>query len=214
MRYLTSPITVVLGLMVVTAAGVAPNAELSEAYSAIARLEARIAKLEAASVQGQTVRAPFQVVDHDGSVILRVTGGTSPMLDIGGEKTGGVLMGGTPKNGWLRVRDVSDTTGGASAAIIAQKGTSQLRLVGRSFSATLTAADKEQGAVLSLFAGDTPSARLRTGLEGHGGLILTDKSGYPMVRAGVLKGDAVGVVWTGPRMRPGSMGPSVIQGAK
>ncbi len=215
MRDLTSPIAVVLGLMVVTAAGVAPNAELSEAYSAIARLEARIAKLEGARLQGQTVRAPFLVVDRDGSPILSVMGGDSTRrLWFGDEDRGGSveLTMSSDRGGVVSVRDATNSV---RAAMIASKNFGQFRALAGSHSAYLTAEDKEQGAVLSLFSGDTPSARIRAGLEGHGALFLTDKSGSPLVRAGMLKGADVGVVWTGPRTRAGSMGPpSLIQGAK
>lgn len=211
----TSPVAVGLCVVLLTAAAAAPNAELGAAYSAIARLEARIATLENLSAQGQTVRAPFIVVDRNGSTILRMSGGESPSLEIGSEKTGSVEIGGTQFSGYVRVSDIADSTGGGAVHMVAQKGAAQLRVIARSHSALLTAEGKENGAALSLFAGDTPSARLRAGIEGHGALILTDKSGAPMVRAGMLKGGEVGVVWTGPRTRAGSLGPpSLLQGAK
>jgi hypothetical protein len=215
MRNVTVSVVVGIGVVLLTTAAAAPNADLRDAYSAIARLEARIATLERARAQGQAVRAPFRVVDSDGSTILRVSGGEAPSLEIGSEKTGSVEIGGTRFSGYVRISDLADSTGGGSVHVVAQKGAAQLRVIGRSHSALLTAEAKEQGAALSLFAGDVPSARIRAGVEGHGAVILTDKSGAPMVRAGMLKGGEVGVVWTGPRTRAGSMGPpSLLQGAK
>lgn len=215
MRNITSPMAVVLGLVLGTVAAVRPNADLNAAHATIARLETRVAALErAATSQGQTVRAPFRVLDIDGDQILSVSAaeGTATLM-LGGGQSASVELVAAARAGSVTVSDI-DTAGTSIGRLSATRGAAQLRVIGRSHSATLTATDKEQGAVLSLFAGNTPSARIRAGLEGHGALVLTDKSGYPMVRAGVLKGDVVGVVWTGPRMRPGSMGPSVIQGAK
>jgi hypothetical protein len=214
MRYVLLPVAVVLGLLVVTAAGVAPNADLTEVYSTIARLEARIARLEDARTQGQTVRAPFLVVDPDGSPILSVRGGDNRRLWFGDEDKGGSveLTLGSDRGGAVSVRDATQAV---RAAMIAAKDFGQFRAVAGSHSAYLTAEAKEQGAILSLFAGDVPSARIRAGIEGHGAVILTDKSGAPMVRAGMLRGGDVGVVWTGPRTRAGTAGPpSLLQGAK
>jgi hypothetical protein len=209
-----TPIIVGLGAVLLTSAAAAPNAELREASSAIARLEARIAKLEDASMQGHSVRAPFLVVDRDGSPILSVRGGDDRRLWFGDEDKGGSveLTLGSDKGGAVSVRDA---TNAVRAAMIAAKDFGQFRAVAGSHSAYLTAEGKEQGAVLSLFAGDVPSARIRAGIEGHGAVILTDKSGAPMVRAGMLRGGEVGVVWTGPRTRAGTSGPpSLLQGAK
>jgi hypothetical protein len=214
MRNVTIPIVVSLGAVLLTAAAATPNADIREAYSAIARLEARIAKLEDASMQGQMVRAPFLVVDRDGSTILSVRGGDERRLWFGDEDKGGSveLTLGSDKGGVVSVRDA---TNAVRAAMIAAKDFGQFRALAGSHSAYLTAEAKEQGAILSLFAGDVPSARIRAGIEGHGAVILTDKSGSPMVRAGMLRGGEVGVVWTGPRTRAGTSGPpSLLQGAK
>ena len=214
MRNVTTAIIVGLGAVLLTAAAAAPNADLRVAYSAIARLEARIATLEGASMQGQTIRAPFIVVDRDGSPILSIRGGDDRRVWFGDEDKGGSVEFtlASDRGGVVSVRDA---TNAVRAAMIAGKDFGQFRAVASSHSAYLTAEAKEQGAMLSLFAGDVPSARIRAGLEGHGAVILTDKSGSPMVRAGMLKGGEVGVVWTGPRTRAGTSGPpSLLQGAK
>jgi hypothetical protein len=214
MRNVTTPIVVGLGVVLLSAAAAAPDAGLREAYSAISRLEARLARIEHATTQGQTVRAPFLVVDGDGSPILSVRGGDERRLWFGDEDKGGSveLTLSSEKGGVVSVRDA---TNAVRAAMLAAKDFGQFRAVAGAHSAYLTADAKEQGAVLSLFAGDVPSARVRAGIEGHGAVILTDKSGAPMVRAGVLKGGDVGVVWTGPRTRAGTSGPpSLLQGAK
>jgi hypothetical protein len=108
---------------------------------------------------------------------------------------------------------VRDATNAVRGAFIAGKDFGQLRVVAGVHSAYLTAEGKENGAALSLFAGEVPSARLRSGLDGNGSLVLQDKTGVPVVKAGVLKreGAPVGLVWTGPGVRPG-IGPSYIQG--
>ncbi|MEW5916118.1 MAG: hypothetical protein AB1762_06920, partial [Gemmatimonadota bacterium] len=179
------PLVVGVGAVLLTAA--APNVELREAYSAIARLEARIAKLEAASMQGQTVRAPFLVVDRDGSPILSVMASDSTRrLWFGDEDRGGSveLTLSSDRGGVVVVRDA---TNAVRAAMIASKNFGQFRATSGSHAAYLTAEEKADGAVLSLVAGTVPSARLRSGLEGHGSLILSDKTGTQLVRAGVLK---------------------------
>lgn len=214
MSNITVSVVVGIGVVLLTTAAAAPNADLRDAYFAIARLEARIAKLEEASTQGQTVRAPFLVVDADGSPVLAVRGGDDRRLWFGDEDKGGSveLTLGSDRGGVVSLRDA---TNAVRAAVIAAKEYGQFRAVAGSHSAYLTAEGKDQGAVLSLFAGDVPSARIRAGIEGHGAVILTDKSGAPMVRAGMLRGGEVGVVWTGPRTRAGTSGPpSLLQGAK
>jgi hypothetical protein len=203
--------------------GVGESAEKQKADKELASMERRISALEHANPSGRgntgasaarAVRAPFVVEDDDGSVILRVTGGKSPRLVIGEEKGGQVELGtGSAGGGVVRVRDATNTD---RALIIASDGTGQFRAVARSHSATLTAADDENGSMLSLFSGDTPSARMRSGVQGYGALILTDPSANPLVFAGSMSsgGGYVGTVRAGPRARAGTMGPpSTLQGA-
>ena len=162
------------------------------------------------------VRAPFVIQDSDGSVIFRVTGGKSPRLMIGEDKGGSVEMGtGSAGGGIVRVRDASNSD---RVILIASDGFGQLRALSQGHSAVLTANDEQYGALLSLFNGDTPTARLNSGkLHGIGAIRLMNMTGEEMVTAGAVQSDkgAVGIVRTGPRRRPGSLGPaSLIQGAR
>jgi hypothetical protein len=199
------------------------EAEKAEAEKQAADLERRIAALERApaakggnpsSAAGSTVRAPFVVQDEDGSVIFRVTGGKSARLMIGEEKGGSVEMGtGSAGGGIVRVRDASGTD---RAQIIASEGHGQYRAMARTHSAVLIAEDGENGAMLSLFSGETPTARVQSGRQGFGAFILTDPSGTPLVFGGSMSsgGGHVGTIRTGPKARAGTMGPpSILQGA-
>ncbi len=214
MRNLTIPLVASLGLCL-AATTEAPNAH-RETEAAMVRLEARIATLEHAAMQGQTVRAPFLVVDRDGSPILSVQGGDERRVWFGDEDRGGsVELTLTGEHGG--VVSVRDARNAVRAAMIASTTYGQIRTTTSSHSAYLTSDEKTDGAALSLFTGEVVSARLRSGVEGHGALVLSDKSGTQLVRAGVLKADGppVGVVWTGPRARAGTAGPpSVLQGAR
>jgi hypothetical protein len=190
------------------------------------RLDGLEARLAAATRDGgspnkssspaSVVRAPFVIEDNDGSVIFRVTGGKSPRLMIGEDKGGSVEMGtGSAGGGIVRVRDASNTD---RVILIASDGFGQLRALSQGHSAVLTANDEQFGALLSLFNGDTPTARLNSGkLHGIGAIRLLNMAGEEMVTAGAVQSDkgAVGIVRTGPRRRPGSLGPpSLIQGAR
>jgi hypothetical protein len=187
------------------------------------RLDGIEARLAAATREGgapnkpagpaTSVRAPFVIEDSDGSVIFRVTGGKSPRLMIGEEKGGGVEMGtGSAGGGLVRVRDAGNTD---RILLIASDGFGQLRALSRSHSAVLSASDEIHGALLSLFKGDTPSARIASGLNGYGRLGLTNPSGEELVGAGATSDGQVGLVRTGPRRRAGSLGPpSILQGAR
>jgi hypothetical protein len=162
------------------------------------------------------VRAPFVIQDSDGSVIFRVTGGKSPRLMIGEDTGGSVELGtGSAGGGIVRVRDASNTD---RVILIASDGFGQLRALSQAHSAVLTASDEQYGALLSLFNGDTPTVRLNSGkLHGIGAMRLLNMTGEEMVTAGAVQSDkgAVGIVRTGPRRRPGSLGPaSLIQGAR
>lgn len=199
------------------------EAEKAEGEKQAADLERRIAALERApaskssnpaSTAGSTVRAPFVVQDADGSVIFRVTGGKTPRMMIGVEKGGQVELGtGSAGGGTLRVRDGSNVD---RVILIASEGFGQLRALSQSRSAVLSSNDEVHGASLALFVGDTPTARMRSGLEGYGAFQLTGPDGTEAVFAGSIKGGGgtVGIVRTGPKRRPGTMGPpSVIMGA-
>lgn len=216
MRNITTPLVAGLGVVCLAAASAAPNADLRAALEEISRLETRLAALERSATQGQTVRAPFAVVDYDGSAILSVRGGQDRRLWFGDEDRGGSveLTISSEQGGVVSVRDSRNAV---RAAMLAAKKFGQFRATTGTHSAYLTAEEQGDGAVLTLFAGDVPSARLRAGTEGHGALILSDKSGTQLVRAGAMKGEGppVGVVWTGPRVRAGTAGPpSYIQGAR
>ena len=190
----------------------------------VASLEKRVAALErgkgdakgesSGNDPGSTVRAPFEVRDTDGRVIFRVTGGQSPRLMIGVEKGGQVEMGtGSAGGGTLRVRDA---TGTDRAIIIATAEFGQYRAISRGYSAVMTASDQE-GSMVTMMKGDSPSARMRSGQTGYGGFILTDPQGSELVKAGAImdKGSAIGLVWAGPRGRAGSLGPpSQIMGVR
>ncbi len=204
----------------------AEEAEKEEAAKTLASLERRVAALErATSAKGsggnagagssRTVRAPFVVEDADGSVILQVTGGKTPRLVIGEEKGGQVELGtGSAGGGVVRVRDASNTD---RVLLIGSEGHGQIRAVSSAHSAVLTSDDGEGGATLSLFSGNTPSARIRSGVQGFGAFILTDAGGEPLVFAGSMSsgGSYVGTVRAGPRARAGSLGPpSILQGAR
>ncbi len=206
-----------VGFISLAAASAAPRADLRAAHAEIALLEARIDALERSATLGQqTVKAPFIVVDQDGSPILSVQGGEKRRLWFGDDDKGGsVELTLTPEQGG--VVSVRDPKNEVRAAMIASSWYGQFRATTHTHSAYLSADDQKDGAVLSLFTGDIPTARLRSGMEGHGAMILSEKSGTQLVRAGVLKADgpAVGVVWTGPRVRAGTSGPqSFIQGVK
>ncbi len=168
-----------------------------------------------ATSAARTVRAPFVVEDDDGSVILRVTGGKTPRLMIGEDKGGQVELGtGSAGGGIVRVRDAGNTD---RVLLIGSEGHGQLRVVSAAHSAVLTSDDTEGGATLSLFSGDNPSARVRSGKQGYGAFILTDANGEPIVFAGSMSsgGGYVGTVRVGPRARAGTLGPpSVLQGAR
>lgn len=201
------------------------EAEKAENEKQLSDLERRVGALERApapkggnpasgSAGGSTVRAPFVVQDADGSVILRVTGGKTPRMMIGVEKGGQVELGtGSAGGGTLRVRDGSNAD---RVILIASEGFGQLRALSQSRSAVLSSNDEVHGASLALFVGDTPTARMRSGLEGYGAFQLTGPDGLEAVFAGSIKGGAgtVGIVRTGPKRRAGTMGPpSVIMGA-
>ncbi len=189
-------------------------------------LEQRVIALERASASkgggnttaasaARTVRAPFVVEDDDGSVILRVTGGKTPRLMIGEDKGGQVELGtGSAGGGIVRVRDAGNTD---RVILIGSEGHGQLRVLSRAHSAVLTSDDGESGATLSLFSGDVPSAKMRSGMQGYGAFLLTDASGEPLVFAGSMSsgGGYVGTVRVGPRARAGSLGPpSILQGTR
>lgn len=187
------------------------------------RLDGIEARLAATSREGNApnksagpssvVRAPFVIEDSDGSVIFRVTGGKSPRLMIGEDKGGSVELGtGSAGGGILRVRDAGNTD---RIILIASDGFGQLRALSRSHSAVLSASDETMGALLSLFKGDTPSARIASGLNGYGRIALSNPSGEELVGAGATSDGRVGLVRTGPRRRAGSLGPpSILQGAR
>jgi hypothetical protein len=190
----------------------------------VASLEKRVAALErskgdakgessGSDPKSSVVRAPFEVHDTDGRVIFRVTGGKSPRLMIGEEKGGQVEMGtGTAGGGTLRVRDATNTD---RALIIATAEFGQFRALGKAHSVVMTAGDAE-GAMVSLFKGDTPSARLRSGNDGYGGMLLSDPSGTPMVVAGTIASSKgyVGTVRVGPGQRPNISQISSITGVR
>jgi hypothetical protein len=185
-------------------------------------LEARLAAMEAkiaAASRGDSpskptgaasvVRAPFVVQDQNGAVILRMTGGKSPRLIVGIEDAGHVELGtGNAGGGIVAVRDASKTL---RAQMIASDGFGQFRASSAQHSAVLTASN--EGAMMSLFFGNTPSARMRAGTSGFGAMVLTDPAGTEMVGAGTI--GEVGIVSAGPRQRPsGLVSPSVIKGVK
>ncbi|MCC6317390.1 MAG: hypothetical protein IT361_06810 [Gemmatimonadaceae bacterium] len=199
------------------------EAEKAEQEEKLASLERRVGSLErspsgnrggGSAPAGGRVRAPFVVEDADGSVIMRVTGGKSPRLVVGDDKGGQVELGtGSAGGGVVRVRDATNTD---RAFIIASDNFGQFRATSESHSAILMASSADHGATLALFKGDTPSARLRSGVQGYGALVLADPSGDPTMFAGAQqsKGCQVGIVKVGPRGRPGTLGPaSLLQGA-
>lgn len=206
-------------------ADIKDEAEEAEEEKLKEELERRIAALErnagankgnATSASGKsTVRAPFVVEDDDGSVILRVTGGKSPRLMIGEDKGGQVELGtGSAGGGIVRVRDASNTD---RVILIGSEGWGQVRVMSRSHSAILNSNDEAMGAVLSLFKGETPTARIISGTTGWGGLKLTDPQGEEAVSAGSIPGEngTVGIVRVGPRRRVGALGPqSILQGKR
>lgn len=203
----------------------AEEEEKEEAARLLASLDRRVAALERAGPSkgggnstasaARAVRAPFIVEDADGSVILRVTGGKSPRLMIGEDKGGQVELGtGSAGGGIVRVRDAGNTD---RVILIGSEGHGQLRVLSRAHSAVLTSDDGESGATLSLFSGDVPSAKMRSGMQGYGAFLLTDAKGEPLVFAGSMSsgGGYVGTVRVGPRARAGSLGPpSILQGAR
>jgi hypothetical protein len=194
--------------------------EQSEARALDKRLEAMEARLAENSREAtpnkptstaSTVRAPFVVQDANGAVILRVTGGRSPRLVVGNENAGHVELGtGNAGGGIVAARDNS---GKLRAQMIASDGFGQVRMSSSAHSAILTSGD-EDGAVLSLFYGDSPRARVKAGQSGYGSWYLYDAAGKEMVSAGILVGNKgpYGQVWTGPRTRPSFPQPSVVQG--
>jgi hypothetical protein len=161
------------------------------------------------SSAASVVRAPFVVQDEKGVVILRMTGGKSPRLIVGDNDAGHVELGtGNAGGGIVAVRDASKTL---RAQMLASDGFGQFRASSAQHSAVLTASD--EGAVVSLFFGDTPSARMRAGKSGFGALVLTDPGGIEMVGAGTI--GEVGIVSAGPRQRPSGLATSsVIKGVK
>lgn len=186
-----------------------------------AEVERRLSALERAPSPGkgnsgsgsQVVRAPFIVEDSDGSPILRVTGGKSPRLFIGEEKGGSVEIGtGSAGGGIVRVRDASSTD---RVILLGSEGMGQVRALSANHSAVLTSGDAQVGATLGLFVADVPTARLQSGRTGYGAFTLTDPSGTERVWAGSLaSGCKAGTLMTGPKKRPGTMGPtSIVQGA-
>jgi hypothetical protein len=190
------------------------------------RLDGIEARLAAATREGgapnkpagpsSAVRAPFVIEDTDGSVIFRVTGGKTPRLMIGEEKGGSVEMGtGSAGGGILRVRDAGNSD---RVILIASDGFGQVRAMSQSHSAVLTSNDKEHGALLSLFIGDTPTARMRSGVGLAGGLYISTVQGDELVFAGGTQIDkgVVGMARTGPKRRPpGALGiPSTIMGTR
>jgi len=199
--------------------------EQQEARELEKRLDGIEARLAATSREGSpnksnnassVVRAPFVVQDNDGSVIFRVTGGKSPRLMIGQEKGGGVEMGtGSAGGGVVRVRDATTAD---RVILIASDGFGQLRALSQMHSAVLTSSDEAYGALLSLFKGDVATARMKSGLDGNGGFILSDASGEELVGAGGANTNKgiVGMVRTGPkRGHAGTMGPpSFIIGSR
>lgn len=199
--------------------------ERQEARELDQRLDGIEARLAATSREGSpnkstgaasVVRAPFVVEDGNGSVILRVTGGKSPRLMIGEEKGGGVEMGtGSAGGGVVRVRDATTAD---RVILIASDGFGQLRALSQMHSAVLTSSDESYGALLSLFKGDVATARMKSGLDGNGGFVLSDAAGEELVGAGGAKTNRgiVGMVRTGPkRGNAGTMGPpSFIVGSR
>ncbi|MEW5918132.1 MAG: hypothetical protein AB1762_17145 [Gemmatimonadota bacterium] len=189
------------------------------------RLDGIEARLAAATRDGGTpnkssspasvVRAPFVIQDNDGSVIFRVTGGKSPRLMIGEDGGGGVELGtGSAGGGILRVRDAGNSD---RVILIASDGFGQLRAMSQTHSAVLTSNEAEHGALLSLFIRDQPTVRVRSGVETTGGFYLGDVNGTELVGAGGAPGEkgVVGLVRTGPKRRPGSLGPpSILMGAR
>jgi hypothetical protein len=193
------------------------EAEKEQSEKQLSDLERRIGALERApasksanpgSAGGSTVRAPFVVQDADGSVIFRVTGGKAARLMIGEEKGGSVEMGtGSAGGGVVRVRDASGTD---RAIILASDGTGQYRAIANGHSAVMIAQDIDKGAMVSLYTGDVPTARLQSGLEGFGAFYLLGPTGTPFVVAGTVDvdGGSAGVVRVGPKQRVGTMGPA------
>lgn len=189
------------------------------------RLDGIEARLAAATRDGGTpnkssgpasvVRAPFVIEDNDGSVIFRVTGGKSPRLVIGEDKGGSVEMGtGSAGGGIVRVRDAGNSD---RVILIASGGFGQLRAMSQNHSAVLTSSDPDHGALLSLFIGDKPTARIRSGSSLAAAMFLEDVSGTELMYAGgtQMSSGIVGVVRTGPKRRAGSLGPpSLLQGAR
>jgi hypothetical protein len=185
------------------------------------RLDGIEARLAAATRDGgspnqstsaaSTVRAPFVVQDANGAVILRMTGGKSPRLIVGNDGAGHVELGtGNAGGGIVAARDNS---GKLRSQMIASDGFGQFRVSSSAHSAILTSSD-EDGAMLSLFYGDTPRARMKAGQTGYGSWYLYDAAGKEMVSAGILVGGKgpYGQVWTGPRVRPSFPQPSIVQG--
>jgi hypothetical protein len=198
------------------------EAEKAQSEKQASDLERRIAALERtpaaksnpSSAGGSTVRAPFVVQDADGSVVFRVTGGKTPRLLVGVEKGGGVELGtGSAGGGILRVRDA---TSADRVILIGSEGFGQLRALSQTHSAVLSSNDETNGATLGLFVGDVPTARIRSGLDGHGSLVITNPAGEERVGLGSVGAGSCfpGSVRTGPKRRVGSAGlPSVLQGA-
>jgi hypothetical protein len=195
--------------------------EADELEKRVAALESRVANASRepapnkAASPSSVVRAPFVIEDSDGSVIFRVTGGKTPRLMIGEEKGGSVEMGtGAAGGGILRVRDAGNSD---RVILIASDGFGQVRAMSHSHSAVLTSNDAEHGALLSLFIGDQPTARMRSGIQTAAGLFLSDASGNELVRAGVtqINSGLVGMVRAGPKVRSGSLGPpSLLMGTR
>lgn len=169
---------------------------------------------------GNTVAAPFTVVDRAGRPILRVqetmasdaksaapvviTGGAMDTFSVRVFNRSGVMMAAfgetQDRTGAVAVYDaegarVADVGGAArSITVFSEKGNSLARLM-------ITGDGRGEVRVVN---NEAVLAALSQGASGGGELVLTDAGGTPMVK-GFTSPAGVGVVLTGPAGRPGGV---------
>ena len=159
--------------------------------------EAQVPRSPAAATSPEvlTVKAPFQVVDAGGRVVMKVeVNDGRPRLTVGDPASGGSALGvGASGAGFAVVRTATGTDGVALGAYRGEPiGVRVIGPDGKNVEGALALSKIDQGS-LTLGMPDKGGMQLGTGKSGTGFMVLRRQSGEPGISMGLLDGRPLAV---------------------